>query len=99
RLDPVSFHCTPTCFDGGDQLEIESVSVKDGTFRPGSTIEVRGRSHLQSRQRARLCLGLTGGDLEGDNWREVERGAGEFDLTARVITAGGTRGAVERCNT
>jgi hypothetical protein len=88
RLDPVSFHCAKTCFDGGDEIEIESVSARDGAFHPGSDIEVRGHYHLRSRQRARLCLGLTGGDVEGDSWREVGRGAGEFDLTARVITSG-----------
>jgi hypothetical protein len=88
RLDPIPFHCTETCFDGGDQIEIESVSSKGGTFRPGADIEVRGRYQLQTRQRARLCLGLTGGDVEGDSWREVERGAGEFDLTARVVVSG-----------
>lgn len=88
HLDPVPFHCTATCLDGGDRLEIDSVSAQDGVFSAGSRIEVRGRYHLQSRQRARLCLGLTGGDVEGDSWREVERGAGEFDLVARVVTPG-----------
>jgi hypothetical protein len=88
RLDPVPFHTTKTSFDDGDRIEIVSVSVQGGTFRPGAEIEVRGRYVLKSRQRARLCLGLTNGDLEGDNWREVERGTGDFDLSARMIAPG-----------
>jgi hypothetical protein len=87
-LEPVPFHATTSFFDNGDQIRIDSVSAQGGSFSPGAEIEVRGRYRLASRQRARLCFGLTHGDLAGDNWLEVERGNGDFALSARLITPG-----------
>ena len=88
HLDPVSFRATKSFFDNGDLVRIDSVSAQAGSFSPGAQIEVRGHYRLTSRQRARLCLGLTHGDLAGDIWHEVERGEGDFALSARVIASG-----------
>jgi len=94
RIESVSFRSTQTDFDGGDRIEIESVSLEDGSLRAGGQILVRGRWRLESQPTAWLGFALADGEIEGDMWQNVRRGEGEFEFRAHVLQPGRPRVAL-----
>jgi hypothetical protein len=89
HVEPVPFRSTQASFDGDDRIEIDEVLAEDKTLhRPGAEVRVRGHYRLASQAQAWLCFGLTGGDVQGDMWRSIQRGNGKFEFTAHVIRPG-----------
>jgi beta-lactamase regulating signal transducer with metallopeptidase domain len=94
ELSDVPIVLGPKKFEDGDAISIQQVLATSPEFGIGDYVVVRGRYHLESKEKATLALMLT--QTEGDGKEmissaermEVKKGSGEFELAYDVKHAG-----------
>ena len=91
---PVTTVLGPKAYRDGDVVEIREVTATSSRLEQGDSVTVKGRVHLQSQMRAKLCLYVTATQGAGSGKTDpaqctiVSQGQSDFELKTTIRNRG-----------